>query len=77
MVTLIKMKENQYLVTCPVDNVFVKGSQDRAVEILRDLDIEDDEIEVAFSELDDNGHNRAHFGVNNCFTYSEEVEGAA
>ncbi len=73
MLTLIKLSEAEFLVVCVDDDIYIRGDQDRATEALRESDVDDNEIETAFEELELQGHNRAYFGVYGNLTHTENT----
>lgn len=60
-----------WLVIMESDGTIMRGTLDDAVDTLELLGVNPKEVDIAFETMRQYRHNRAHFGINKTFLYSE------
>lgn len=71
MIKLSRLGKNEWMVVCHSKMVFCAGDICEIRQcMMEDLDIEEQEFEIAVVDILTRGHNQADFGVLGRFTYS-------
>jgi hypothetical protein len=73
MIKLIQLSKIEFLVVCPAHGVYFKGTLNLAKKVLRDLYVEDVEIQYALDEFKSKGDDYADFGVNRMVTFTSNM----
>lgn len=75
MLQLIRLEGmDTWLVVMESDGTIMQGTLDDAVDTLELIGVIPEEIDSAFEHLRKYRHNRAHFGINKTFIFSEMMK---